>query len=739
MKKFFFFTLSIILLAATGMKAQTPTTAPVHFFYMVPQHNLHDSAFIADSLYANGNHDSMISIDYKIYHNGVLIDTMSKYGWAMLKLRQAGTEYVFGTFDSGTFDFPRTIPFAGMVAHSFSISVINAESGKQLFGHATPKCNRGRVPMLYMHFNVPGIYKVVVETYSQKGATVSYIGTQACAKYKDAYSLSGEKRALWTCDSLSFVMHSSHIHVDSATICQGDVYRWRGKDYLTAGSYKETYINQDGSDSVYQLVLNVITTVNSEKSASICQGESYYWRGKYLTQPGVYLDSVQNKNGCKDRYKLTLTVRSRFLQVDTMWRCANTSFQWRGRTINSAGLHTWSYTPVFHCDSVYQLRVFNYPVYAVRDTVVICAGSSYSWQGSSYTKTGTYSKKYQTVNGCDSIRYLHLTVDAGFYHADTLRICSANGYRWRGRTLLASGRYTDSLKNRHGCDSVYALQLELHPVYFTSCFDTICAGRSYTWAGHAVSIGRPSAGSHTYWDSLKTKAGCDSVFKLQLTVRPNYFYESSASVCANETYSWKGHAVSIGQRAAGSYVIWDSLKSRYGCDSVYKLNLRVYPNYYTEQQVSICDNEWYVWPGHAVGIGKKPAGSYQYWDSLKTKNGCDSVFKLTLTVHPTYNFSEQAEICDHQTYLWKGHAVSIGNRPAGSYVIWDSLKTKAGCDSVYRLLLTVHPNYAFADTADICDNELFVWKGQVVSIGRNAAGSNVIWHSLKTIYRSDSI
>ena len=728
-----------MLLAVTGMKAQTPTTAPVHFFYMVPQHNLHDSAFIADSLYANGNHDSMISIDYKIYYNGVLIDTMSKYGWAMLKLRQAGTEYVTETFHTGTFDFPRDIPFMGMVAHSFNIGVINAESGKQLFGNATPKCNRNRPPMLYLHFNVPGTYKVVVETYSQKGATVSYIGTQACGKYKDSYSLTGDKRALWTTDTVSFVVHSSLIHIDSATICQGDVYRWRGKDYITSGTYKETYINQDGSDSVYQLVLNVIATVNSEKSANICQGNSYYWRGKYLTQAGVYMDSVQNKNGCKDRYKLTLSVRPRFLQVDTMWRCANTSFQWRGRTISSAGLHTWSYTPVYHCDSVYQLRVFNYPVYTFRDTVVICAGSSFSWLGGSYSKTGTYSKKYKTVNGCDSIRYLHLTVDAGFYHADTLRICSANGYFWRGRTLLASGRYTDSLKNRHGCDSVYALQLELNQVYSSIVYDTVCAAQNYVWAGHSVPIGRPSAGNHTYWDSLKTKAGCDSVFKLLLTVRPYYFYESSASVCANDIYSWKGHAVSIGRRPAGSYVFWDSLKNRYGCDSVYKLNLRVFPNYYTEQKVSICDNEWYVWPGHSVGIGKKPAGSYQYWDSLKTKNGCDSVFKLILTVYPTYSFSEKAEICDHETYNWKGHAVSIGQRAAGSYVIWDSLKTMAGCDSIYRLQLTVHPNHFFADTVDICDNGLFVWKGHAVSIGRKAAGSYQYWDSLKTIHGCDSI
>lgn len=739
MRKFFFFTLSIMLLAATGLKAQNATTAPVHFFYMVPQHNLHDSAFIADSLYANGNHDSMISIDYKIYHNGVLIDTVSKYGWAMLKLRQAGTEYVFGNFDSGTFDFPRTIPFAGMVAHSFSISVINAESGKQLFGHATPKCNRGRVPMLYMHFNVPGTYKVVIETYSQKGATVSYIGTMACAKYKDAYSLTGDKRALWTKDSLTFVVHPSFIHIDSAMVCQGDVYRWRGKVFTETGTYKDVVINQDGSDSVYQLNLSVIPTKNEEKTVIICSDGSCYWRGKYYNKPGVYLDSVVNKNGCKDRYKLTLVVRSRFLQVDTMWRCANTSFQWRGRTISSAGVHTWSYTPVVHCDSVYQLRVFNYPVYTKRDTAVICAGSSYAWQGGSYTVSGTYTKKYQTVAGCDSTHILYLTVDSGFLNSQSARVCSSNGYIWRGRRLYASGTYADSLKNRHGCDSVYRLVLELHNTYYFEKKDTVCYGQPYTWKGHSVSIVQPSAGNHTYWDSLKTKAGCDSVFKLLLTVRPKYQFVNSATVCANETYVWKGHSVAIGQRAPGSYVIWDSLKSRYGCDSVYKLNLTVRPYYYTEQRVSICDNELYVWPGHSVGIGKKAAGSYQYWDSLKTKAGCDSVFKLLLTVYPTYSYTEQAAVCAHETYTWKGHAVAIGQRAPGSYVIWDSLKTKHGCDSVYKLTLTVRPNHSFVENVEICDNETYVWKGHSVSVGKRPAGSYVFWDSLKTSAGCDSV
>jgi hypothetical protein len=220
---------------------------------------------------------------------------------------------------------------------------------------------------------------------------------------------------------------------------------------------------------------------------------------------------------------------------------------------------------------------------------------------------------------------------------------------------------------------------------------------------------------------------------------PNYLKESVASVCDNEQYVWTGHSVSIGMKPAGSYVFWDSLHSKYGCDSVFKLTLKVLPSYYSAQNVTVCDNEIYVWQGHSVGIGKKPAGSYVIWDSLKTANGCDSVFRLDLTVCPSYSYTERADICEQQTYSWKGHSVSIGHKPVGSYVIWDSLKTVGGCDSAYKLTLEVHPNHSYVENVEICENESYSWKGHSVSIGHKPVGSFVVWDSLKTVYGCDSV
>ena len=73
---------------------------------------------------------------------------------------------------------------------------------------------------------VPGTYSVVIETYSQKGAKVTYIGTMACSRFKDGFSYVGDKRKLWTKDSVSFVVKASFSHMDSVNICAGEVYQW---------------------------------------------------------------------------------------------------------------------------------------------------------------------------------------------------------------------------------------------------------------------------------------------------------------------------------------------------------------------------------------------------------------------------------------------------------------------------------------------------------------------------------
>jgi hypothetical protein len=157
--------------------------------------------------------------------------------------------------------------------------------------------------------------------------------------------------------------------------------------------------------------------------------------------------------------------------------------------------------------------------------------------------------------------------------------------------------------------------------------------------------------------------------------------------------------------------VYDSLFTANGCDSVYRLTLTVNPTYIFDTTATICDNGSYQW--RDTLLSNLAASTYIVYDSLLTGNGCDSVYRLTLTVNPTYLFEEQHSICDNGSYLWRDTLLS--GLAAGIYNIYDSLLTVNGCDSVYRLTLTVNPTYIFDDTATICDNGSYQWRDTLLS------------------------
>ena len=208
-----------------------------------------------------------------------------------------------------------------------------------------------------------------------------------------------------------------------------------------------------------------------------------------------------------------------------------------------------------------------------------------------------------------------------------------------------------------------------------------------------------SVGIYTIYDSLTTINGCDSIFELTLTVNSGYLLETHASICDNESYLW--HDTLISGLTYGIYTINDSLISINGCDSVYRLTLMVNPTYLIEEQYSICENEGYMWRG--IPLSGLTAGSYIFYDSLITTFGCDSVYRLTLTVNRSYLFQERAAICAGENYNW--HGMTISGLSAGTHIYHIYFSTREGCDSIFRLVLTVNNGYLFLSDASIVSND----------------------------------
>ena len=161
----------------------------------------------------------------------------------------------------------------------------------------------------------------------------------------------------------------------------------------------------------------------------------------------------------------------------------------------------------------YSIRPVCIESYVVEDTVTVCYGESYMWNGKEYSKSGVYTDTLQNIQGGDSILMLNLTVLPEVIGTEeNLTICYGESYKWCGVEYSESGVYRDTLQSAQGCDSIVTLNLTVLPSYILADTITIQEGDSYLWRGDTYE----EAG--VYSDSLLTINGCDSVYLLTLIV-----------------------------------------------------------------------------------------------------------------------------------------------------------------------------------------------------------------------------
>ncbi len=180
------------------------------------------------------------------------------------------------------------------------------------------------------------------------------------------------------------------------------------------------------------------------------------------------------------------------------------------------------------------------------------------------TENITYSLQVTNSLGCSAVQTFNIMM---YENTDTTlqaQICAGESFDFGGIALTDSGAYTDTLISAQGCDSLVQLVLTVQPLLTTDSTATICAGESFDFGGIALTD------SGTYTDTLVSAQGCDSLVQLVLTVQPLLTTDSTATICAGESFDFGGIALTD----SGTYT--DTLISVQGCDSlVQQLQLNV--------------------------------------------------------------------------------------------------------------------------------------------------------------------
>ncbi|MFN8308614.1 MAG: T9SS type A sorting domain-containing protein [Chitinophagales bacterium] len=368
------------------------------------------------------------------------------------------------------------------------------------------------------------------------------------------------------CDSfitLNLIVKAKTSGTINKSICSGQSYFFNGANRTVAGTYLDTLLNAAGCDSILTLNLSINTFTSGTVSAGICQGQSYFFNGQNLTTTGVYKDTFTVAGSCDSIVTLNLTVKQKSSATINQQICSGHTFFFNGSNLSATGTYFDTLTNAAGCDSLITLNLSVKNNSSSTTSQSICQGQSYSFNGKSYSVAGTYRDTLLNALGCDSVAILQLTVNSKSATTLNQNICQGSSFTFNGNSYSTSGTYSATLLNGAGCDSVVTLHLNVATPTSSSIQKGICNGQSYFFNNTNLNS------SGVYRDTIPNAAGCDSVITLTLTVSNYVTAQIDTTICSGSSITFNGQQITV----AGTYR--DTIAGAGSCDSVVTLQLSV--------------------------------------------------------------------------------------------------------------------------------------------------------------------
>ena len=264
------------------------------------------------------------------------------------------------------------------------------------------------------------------------------------------------------------------------------------------------------------------------------------------------------------------------------------------------------------CPTTDQIVVTIQPEYNVANTINSCSGQ-YVFNGQILTQSGIYNDTLTTVNGCDSIVSLNLTIGAtpSVNAGQNITLCSSESgiigvvsqpglnYSWSPSTGLSATNISNptvQLSNVNtgwpivqtytltvtdntslmGCSASDQVDVTILPAYQTTIQDTLCNGGPFVFNGNSYTQ------TGIYIDSSQTVAGCDSITTLQIAISQTPVFN------INDTLICFGEQVALVPQSNFSNVTYGWLQQNTTLP-VISPNLTVSPIQTTSYQVTAVD------------------------------------------------------------------------------------------------------------------------------------------------------
>lgn len=294
-------------------------------------------------------------------------------------------------------------------------------------------------------------------------------------------------------------------------------------DTAVGKAYSDTtfmLVNRNGCDSLIHLALHVWPNVDTTLDTAVCRHQlPITWMGIAIADADTVSVLVTDSHGADS----TVYMRVAVLDDDTVYRndtIVENSLPYSiqgGFTFTDDSDTTLFLTNNIGCDSTvhYTLKVWR-NVEANYDTTVCDNVWPLEWRGYNFLAGGHATTFGHNVHGADSTTSLQVTVNAVYDTTLTPEICDDNTYTLGPRPLNATGHYEHTFASIDGCDSLVRVDLTVWPTYKVDHFDTACFSDGFEIGGirHHESGIMP----HMY----TTTQNCDSLVTHYLHIKGRY-------------------------------------------------------------------------------------------------------------------------------------------------------------------------------------------------------------------------
>ena len=494
-------------------------------------------------------------------------------------------------------------------------------------------------------------------------------------------------------------------------VCDQSSLYYNGKLYTADADIVESYRLANGCDSTITTEIRFGQEFRRRDTLIIHASDAkpIYWRGKEVKGPGLMTDQYFNQQGCDSVYEVMVFVEENNVELTAATICAvDTPYTWRTYKFTDPGVYYKDDTIRYKDDRgdslIYRLylTINNTPerIYSIN----LCPGSRQTYRGKVYTKEGVYYDTIPSITGCDTITKVVVTNLENNRRVDSIRLKTGQTYTWQidGKTYTWKDANREDIivsgTNQYGCDSSHILIITYLPMYEKTEDVDFCWSREepYFYWRNKYQLGNDT----TVFDTviLSSEIDPDTAFTLNLHIRyasePTYLYRELCS---------KGAGVEDFPRIKAEGVYYDTLVNRYGCDSVLIINVK-----YNPQDTTFLDRIQYGttvdWHGQELGAEE---GLYDYIPNNHIVGLCDTIYHWKLRWWYPFERNYYDTICEQvlasgERYIWRQGEYEIPlslNRDANGYR--DSIFYNR--DSTYWLNLHVTKQNIHRDTIHVCE------------------------------------